>query len=79
MIQVRRFHSRRANEKVTLSISAVDALAEDWEESMSFRDECKDSLFMCLSKLSVVDRNVIEGYYRRSQMGQASLMNYLMQ
>ena len=62
-MQVRRYRSQSAKQRVSFSDAAVDSLVQEWPQASSFMDDCRQSLSECIKKLGRVERQVIEAKY----------------
>jgi RNA polymerase sigma-70 factor, ECF subfamily len=62
-MQVRRYRSQSAKQRVSFSDAAVDSLVREWPQASSFMDDSRQSLSECIKKLGRVERQVIEAKY----------------
>lgn len=62
-MQVRRYRSQSAKQRVLFSDAAVDSLVREWSQASSFMDDSRQSLSECIKKLGRVERQVIEAKY----------------
>ena len=66
-LEVRRYRSRAANDRLWFSDDTIEALASDWPEANDFLDDCERALARCLQKLGNDESQVVKAKYRQRQ------------
>ncbi|QEF97253.1 ECF RNA polymerase sigma-E factor [Stieleria maiorica] len=64
-LEVRSFRSRSAKSKLCFSDNAIEALAGEWPNTVSFADDCRHALATCIQKLGRKERRIIEDRYTK--------------
>jgi RNA polymerase sigma-70 factor (ECF subfamily) len=65
MLELRNFKSKSAKSRLWFSDAAIQELATDWPQDVTFAEDRRDALALCLQRLAEYDRSVVTAFYGR--------------